>query len=124
MPEQPPKRRGRPPGSKNAVKTSPAIAPGLTVLPLHPSHQDNPNYPPTQSFGVAEFVGPEPVRVVLRSNRGKAFGEAPDEHEIDWPPEWRLPQVGESIRVSGVFAGFIEWIDWDLERKIVAVKLR
>lgn len=40
--------------------------------------------------------------------------------EIDWPTEWRLPQVGESIVVEPGVGGFIQFIEWSpLDHKVL-----
>lgn len=109
------KRRGRPPGSKNAPKPpeqSQTIGP--TMIPFGGSV---PGYGPKASKLLSSSV-----KVVLTSKR--AFGDPLAEHVIDWPPEWRLPQAGEAIQVSKTIAGFVEWVTWNIEKKQVEVRLR
>lgn len=107
MPDQTlPKRRGRPPGSRN--KASRPIL-------LKPSQPD-----PFELVGV---MGPAPLRVTLMT-KGRAFGDPVAEEEIDWPSEWRLPQAGEAIFLSERFGGFVEYLSfWPNDRKII-IRLR
>ena len=107
-----PKRRGRPPGSKNTPKS------GLTVLkPGQPVPFEQAGYVRTtpidiDATGRMSFAG-QPTKVHLIWRRG--LSQAPSRTVIDWPAEWRLPAAGEAIHLSKEFGGFVEYVDWWLE---------
>jgi hypothetical protein len=72
------------------------------------------------SSGPVEITGMS-FKVILRTRR--AFGDAGEEHEVDWPMGWRLPHQGESVTVDGI-AGVVSTIDFDLDRGIAVIWLR
>lgn len=123
---EPPKRRGRPPGSKNrpnvvlfkpnAETFGPEWKPGGTFEG------------PVEQAGYAEAIaGPEPIKVVLSAKRrDAAFGDpnSADEQEIEWPATWRLPQPGDSVHLRKDWGGFVSSVDFDLETQTVRVFLR
>ncbi len=110
------RRRGRPKGSPN--KPRPPETTGLRVIPFgEPVPIEHAGYAPE----AGELLSVSP-KVVL--TRKQAFGDPLSELEIDWPPEWRLPQAGEAIHVSKDVAGFVEWVTWNVEKKQVEIRLR
>lgn len=65
---------------------------------------------------------PTGIRVILTRRGG--FGSVADDHEVMWPPGWRLPAAGESVHLSAEFGGFVEYVDWDIAARAVRVFLR
>lgn len=62
-------------------------------------------------------LGSASTRVVIRQ-RGEPF--AAEEH--DWP--WVLPRVGDNVVVRRGVGGFVEYVEFDLEKGIVTISLR
>lgn len=106
-----PKRRGRPKGSTNKPRPEPAKVPyeGDTGV-INPTLLER-------------VTGPEPIKVILQI-KPRSFGDGSSEREVDWPAEWRLPQVGESIIIEPGVGGFIQYIAWDLSSRAVTIALR
>ena len=120
MPTEQPRRRGRPPGSPNRPKTTvprnlelptSSITTGPTLVPLgDPVPYDQAGY-------VGYPTGPDPVRVIL-SHKGRAFGDPAQDHEIEWPPEWRFPQSGDVIFLSEKWGGVVQAVEfWKTESR-------
>lgn len=121
MTEQP-KRRGRPPGSKNTPKLAAItdvsgraggwdVSDGLRSVPIE------------QAGYVEAIAGAAPIKVIL-STRGQAWGDPANEQAVDWPAEWRLPQPGDSVHLRKDWGGFVSSVDFDIEEGVVRVFLR
>lgn len=124
MPEQP-KRRGRPPGSPNKPKT---YSPPITTSSVDTSRLKIISFGDPVSMDQAGYVGewtlmgPDPIKVVLVMG-GRAFADPASEREVEWPANWRLPQAGEAIHLSKTFGGFVQFVDWIVDERVVRIKL-
>lgn len=124
MPTDPPKRRGRPPGSKNRpTGGNPRVIPFAPNAETHgPEWRSGGTFEvPVEQAGYVEAIGPEPIKVVLSFRQ--AFGDA-EAHEVEWPLTWRLPQPGDSVHLRKDWGGFVSSVDFDLETQTVRVFLR
>lgn len=59
------------------------------------------------------------IRMSLRFE----FGD-PYETVIEWPAEWRVPEVGEHVRLDPGWAGKVAHVQWDYLAGIVHVIVR
>lgn len=92
-----PKRRGRPPGSKN--KPTP-----VDVVP--PAN--------IESY----TLGPVGIRVVVVF---KVAMSAPTvETPIDWPTGWPIPQLNDVIKVHSS-AGRVQYVEYDYDRGVIRI---
>lgn len=106
---------GRPLGSKNKPRIDPLPPPNPSIM----GSIDGPRWKPNPADIIWHQSSPIPTKVVL-SIKPRAFGDGTSEMEIDWPTEWRLPQVGESIVVEPGVGGFIQFIEWSpLDHKVL-----
>lgn len=117
---EPPKRRGRPPGSPNKSKVVPLRSNAETIGPMWKPGGTFES-PIDQAGYVEAITGPEPIRVALSFRQ--AFGDA-EVHEVEWPSTWRLPQPGDSVHLRKDWGGFVSSVDFDLETQTVRVFLR
>lgn len=92
-------------------------------LKVPPPKAERPVPPPlvtlTPSTGATGAAG---IRVVVVWRR--SLSSQRQEREVDWPAGWRLPQAGDSIRLADGEGGFVEYIDFDLERRAMRVNVR
>lgn len=99
-----PRRRGRPPGSKNRV---------TPTLPTPSVPFSDPRV--EQVFGDAPKPAADGNRLLIRWKQ--ALGNPGTEMLIDWPGWWRLPQLNEAIHwkhEGRMYGGFVQFIDFDL----------
>jgi hypothetical protein len=123
---------GRPIGSKNKPKmlsgeeVKAALQGNATTQgPVYNSNFDPFLDRPTLVHPVEhiELSATNPITVILRM-KGRAFSDAAQEQEIDWPAEWRLPLAGEAIHLSKTFGGFVEYVDFLVAEKQIVVHIR
>lgn len=104
-----PKRRGRPPGSKNKPKAGAAVAkprairqkvvaPIATIVPANPSPTIEDIAEIRESLGIVAEV-----TVVVQFGAG--LSKQTDDHEMSWPAGWPLPRQGDAIMVSATQGG-------------------
>ena len=86
----PPKRRGRPPGSKNKPKPT-ATTPPEPVIEVEPQHD-------FIDFEGPILTGSPFLPVVLQFGAG--LSKQLDEQKIDWPQGWPLPNVHDRVVYS------------------------
>lgn len=101
-----PKRRGRPPGSKNRT----------TVGYRHRE------YEPAVDGANAEAVVVPPRRIFIRWK--VALGQPGEELEVDWPDSWPLPQPGDMIQWGDKMAGFLSHTIYDLPAGRIFLQVR
>jgi len=100
-----PKRRGRPPGSKNKTQTQRAIE--LTGIPyLEPAS--------VESF----TAGPYSINVVVIFNAG--LSAATQISPTAWPQGWPIPQLNDVIRVGGM-AGRVRYVEYDVDMNLIRI---
>lgn len=104
-----PKRRGRPPGSKNKPKdpSTPKLvslkqptveAPAPTAFMDFP-----PNATPDQVAHIQASVLSTTVAVVLQF--GAALGKETEDHEVQWPADWPIPNVNDAVMAGPKLGG-------------------
>jgi hypothetical protein len=96
-----PKRRGRPPGTKNE---------SISV--------------PRETLAAGGWFGkPEPTRrIVIRWKVGLA--QPGQEAELDWPETWPLPQPGDMIQWGEKELGFLSHVVFDLPNGRIVFQVR
>lgn len=125
MTDAPPKRRGRPRGSRNKPKA--LFDP---PLPAERSFETGmgqlPGWLDSQLAGepLASVVLETTTIPVILSREARVWDGDPEEQRVDWPVGWRLPLRDEMIHLRNDFGGIVSTIDFDLERKIAVIHLR
>ena len=121
MTDSQPKRRGRPPGSKN--KTIPnIIAVGDDPVPPdnswlnEPEHIDRTNEPASIESWTA---GPVGVQVLVRFKAG--LSTAPIEQTLDWPQGWPIPQLNDVVRFDKEIAGRVQYVEYDYGSRVIII---
>ena len=98
-----PKRRGRPPGSRNKAKVGIDAAIDLSV-------------PASVESWTA---GPRGTRLIVIFRA--ALSTPGDQVEIDWPSGWAIPQLNDTIRISDTLAGRVQYVEYDVGNGVIKV---
>lgn len=53
-----------------------------------------------------------------------AFGDTPNEREVAWPSNWRIPQAGDIVSFEPGWGGFVEWADFSPVEGVIRIRLR
>lgn len=73
--------------------------------------------------GLTGFVEPEGNRVIFLSRRALS-SRSEEMAEVNWPQHWRLPAAGDHVRLPDGSGGYVEYVSWDMERRVPLVYLR
>jgi hypothetical protein len=123
-----PKRRGRPPGSKNKPKPV-ALTPPAVFSPTEWAREEEFQlhlaalYQESQQLKTPASA----VKVVLYykvAMGSSAEQRAANTHKVDWPANWRLPEVGDFIRLRPNYEGVVQLVRFDLAAGVVEIMLR
>jgi hypothetical protein len=96
-----PRRRGRPPGSKNKTAQPAPVLDSTELAPL------------MESPGVT---------VMLRFKT--AMSTKSEEQEASWPTGWRIPQAGDAVHLRNDYGGFVQYVDFDLGHGRIVIHLK
>lgn len=107
-----PKRRGRPPGSKNKPKDPSAPKPvrspkptPVATLAIHPdaTPEEAEQIKTTLTPLLAPALMSTAVTVVLQF--GAALGKETDDREVQWPSDWPIPNVNDAVMAGPKLGG-------------------
>jgi hypothetical protein len=99
-----PKRRGRPPGSRNKVTKGP---PDLGPI-------EHPDVVPH----VESWTATSGINVVVIFNAG--LSATIDTKKTPWPPGWPIPQLNDVIRVGGR-GGHVRYVEYDVDQGVIKI---
>lgn len=108
----PPKRRGRPPGSKNKLTPEPIRALPRTATGFNPSIVAYPT----------EYVELSASGTNVRLKKQQAMGDDIASIETTWPAGWPLPVLGQVI-LSAKMSGKVRWVEFDLDFQTINITL-
>jgi hypothetical protein len=134
-----PRRRGRPPGSRNKPKPPPVVAQlgpatygnelASSTLPTHieavaPGQLtlDAVLEKPVGMKGHSPAWTPEGGGLQVRLVQRDRVGTEPRAETVSWPPFWRMPERYDVVR-WGPFSGQVLGVEFDLDRNLVILLL-
>lgn len=127
-----PKRRGRPPGSKNKPKATTARRP-REVKPVEAAPQtifDDPTPSaediewmdaPLGPVGAPPLIDLEPMRIKVVLQFRAPMSQQTTDYEIDWPAAWPLPSVHDAVMNSPTTGGRVQSINFRLDLRQIHI---
>ena len=79
--------------------------------------------PPGGSTGAAAWSPPPGSDGIPVEIRGRRLGDIGPVTSV-WPAGWPFPRPGDNVVLAATIGGFVEYVEFDLERRVVTISLR